>query len=605
MYHDSPVPEFEVVWWTPASVQGANSTSVQFASREDGTFELNDLPEGTVYLLASTKKLPRSSTVSVDFRRESKRTVSLELHDPILARGQVVDAHNGEPIRQAFVQLYTNNGGNYVTPWGEPVAVDPEGRFMVNGLAEGQNRYVVQAPGYALLLGDSWAQGPGPTDLGRLPLFHSQPLTVALVGALPENLSAFSASAIASRFYDPRPFGPDGTVTFEGMGPGRTRVFISMPDGSATWHMVDLLPGEEWIVEIPIEGGPTLDVQVEPEGNAPLPKGLSAAATVLLENGYHNRSTPVDDEGKARIQGIPIGDVAVDIWNEAGERIAAAVGRQTSEGGTVVVRLGGRSQAFRVVDGNGDAVSNAEVHLYLSGGKAGWYDYGYSDEQGLYAARGFPAERVVAGIIHPDYGKVFGIPVELATAPDPLELRFDTEATLAVQLVENGQPQAGVQVRVLGGSGTYIVGWVNSDAEGVVRVPHLGAGTYDLTVLHPGYWQHGASIAASDASTPTPFEVYHLGTLRVTAKSIGGAPVSGFAVELEHARLGSVADWIATGRVQAPSGSLATGPDGSLVINGMPRGNYTWSATLADGTPLSGEIAVIQGQVAELEILVP
>ncbi len=369
--------------------------------------------------------------------------------------------------------------------------------------------------------------------------------------------------------------------------------------------MVDLLPGEEWIVEVPIDGGPTLEVQVEPEGNAPLPKGLSAAATVLLENGYHNRSTPVDDEGKARIQGIPIGDVAVDIWNEAGERIAAAVGRQTSEGGSVVVRLGGRSQTFRVVDQNGDPVGNAEVHLYLPGGQAGWYDYGYSDQQGLYSARGFPAEHVLAGIIHPDYGKVFGIPVELATAPDPLELRFDTEANLEVQLVENGQPQSGVQVRVLGGSGTYIVGWVNSDAEGIVRVPHLGAGSYDLTVLHPGYWQHGASIAASEAATSTPFEVYHLGTLRVSAKSIGGAPVAGLGVELEHAQLGSAADWVAMGRLEAPNGSLATAADGRLVLDGMPRGNYRWSTALADGTPLSGEIAVIQGQIAELEILVP
>jgi hypothetical protein len=422
---------------------------------------------------------------------------------------------------------------------------------------------------------------------------------------MPQDLSGFTASAIASRFYDPRPFGPDGTVVFEDMGPGRVRLYVSMPDGSSTWHMVDLLPGEEWLVEVPVEGGPTLEVQVVPEGRASLPEGLTAAATVLLANGYHNRANPVGEDGKARIQGIPVGDVAVDIWDSDGARIAAAVGKQTSKGGSILVHLGGRAQSFQVVDREGAPVHNAEVHLYLPGGEAGWFDFGYTDERGLYSARGFPAERLLAGIIHPDYGKVFGIPVDLASAGDPLELSFESESTLAVRLVESGQPRPGVQVRVLGGSGTYIVGWFNSDAEGRVRVPQLGAGSYDLTVLHPGYWQHGASVAASDAEEGTPFEVYRLGTLRVTAKSVGGAAVAGLGVELEHQQLGTASEWLASARVQVNGTALATDSTGTLTIEGLPRGVYTWTVELPDGSPLSGETSVVAGQVGELEIVVP
>jgi len=257
-----------------------------------------------------------------------------------------------------------------------------------------------------------------------------------------------------------------------------------------------------------------------------------------------------------------------------------------------------------VFDRDGRPVHGAEVHLYLPGGQAGWYDYGYTDEEGLRAVTGFPADAVLAGIIHPDHGKRFGIEVDLAGAPDPLVLAFDEAGELRVRLVEGGQPRPGVQVRVLGGSGTYIVGWVTSDAEGVVRLPDLGAGTYDFSVLHPGYWQETRALPLRPGDPPVDLAVHRLGALRLRATTTGGAPVTGLAVELEHAELGPVSAWVTAGRVEAPEGGLVTGPDGRLELAGVPAGTYAWRAAAPSGL-LQGEGIVFPGQGGELRLIVP
>jgi len=172
--HDGrAVTDFEIVWWTAAATQGAGHTEVPFSNREHGEFELDDLPDEPLYILASSTEFPRSPTIRIDPHPDKNDEIVLELPSALGVRGQVVDAESGQPLSTASVQLFSNDGANYVSAWGPSIPVSIEGRFEARGFAEGQNRYVVDAPGYARMLGDTWVHAPGPIELGRLPLFRA------------------------------------------------------------------------------------------------------------------------------------------------------------------------------------------------------------------------------------------------------------------------------------------------------------------------------------------------------------------------------------------------------------------------------------------------
>lgn len=605
VHGSEPVKDFDVIWWNSSLQDGAGGQTERFTDREDGGFELSGVSAGAVFLLATSDELPRSPTVQVEMSAGEEQEVVLELPDALRVRGQVIDAATGDPVSDAVVQLYANQGRNYISAWGGQVTVDPDGHFDLTGFAEGQNRYTIEAPGYARLLGDTWAKAPGPIDLGVVPLFAEKGLTVVLTGELPEDLSGYSASVVASRYYDPRPFSADGTAYFEGMGPGSWVVHVTMPDGSQVVDDVELAPGRDWIVEVPVQNGPGLDVVVEPDGPGSLPEGLVVTAFLWMGDHFRGRTAPVDDSGHAHLAGVPPGKLVVSVGKAEEEATASSVVEQTPGGATVHVRLSGRSKTFEVLDPLGQPVHGAEVHLYFLDGAVHWYDYGYTDEQGLRTVGGLPDERFFAGIIHPDHGKCFDIPVDLAKAADPMVLQFTRTSELRARLVENGQPRPGVQVRILGGHATYIVGWFPSDAEGIVQVRDLAPGVYDLTVMHPGYWHERIPVSVNADGEVVDAEIHRLTSLTVRAHTVGGSAVSGLAVELEHAELGSVAGWIDDGLVEAPAGGLMTDANGLLKLGDVPRGKYAWHATLADGTVIEGEGEARIGQPSEIEVIVP
>ncbi|HVS17384.1 MAG TPA: carboxypeptidase-like regulatory domain-containing protein, partial [Planctomycetota bacterium] len=76
--HDGdPIERFKVVWWTAQSILSSMSWEVEFADRQDGTFELESAPRERVWLMASADGFSRSNFVRSDVGSEDE--ILLEL----------------------------------------------------------------------------------------------------------------------------------------------------------------------------------------------------------------------------------------------------------------------------------------------------------------------------------------------------------------------------------------------------------------------------------------------------------------------------------------------------------------------------------------------
>ena len=91
-----PVEDFEVTFWP---YDWSDHIVVPFRERTDGSFVLEAVSTGPVFLNASTQGASPSETMAVDPGEFSPPQVTLEVGDLVRGRGRVVDASAGQPLR--------------------------------------------------------------------------------------------------------------------------------------------------------------------------------------------------------------------------------------------------------------------------------------------------------------------------------------------------------------------------------------------------------------------------------------------------------------------------------------------------------------------------
>ncbi len=610
-YETEAVKDFSIVWWTDELQSGAGAQNTDFREREDGQFELEQVPARTIWLMASAEGYSRSPYVRSEHFEGGRREVLLELSDAGRARGQVVDSTTAEPVSTARVQLWMNRGPDYVWPRASDVTVDPEGRFELEALAPGDNRFVVEADGYARYLGIAFGRPPHLIDVGRIPLHRHQPLTVVLVAEDPFDPAIYTATIVGTAHEGPLRFTPSRTAIFESCSPGWTRIQVEGPNGWERRQTVELLPGRDWIVEIPISQGGQLEVIVEAVSALELPEGLwatvfpprsRAASFPCLEALTHCR---IGADGRAVFQGIPVGPVAVHVWDEQGTTAATAVGRQETDDSTIVVALQERSHSFLVLDTEGNPIAEADVHLAPIDGSVCWNDFAQTDTQGLATIYGLPFDRFLAGARHPDHGMLFGEVIDLGRDASPTILRLDADAAIHAILREGSNPSSGIGVTLMGSMGAYIIGHLASDPEGHLDWPDLSSGTYDLRVSHPGFWPRTVSVSTAKPSEPVIVQIYRMGDLELNLKSSKGVPIEGQSIELRHVELAqSPLDWSALGLQNPPISALTSDSQGRVRIEDIPLGIYRWSVKSTTGATLEGDLELL-AEMAAIEIKLP
>ncbi len=612
LYRGEGVRDFTVVWWTDALFEGSGALAQEFKGREKGEFELTGLPATSVKLMATAENASHSEALALELAPGIAQTVTLELQGASKARGQLVDASTGDPVVDASVQLWLNTGPAYIHPKGAAVAVDLEGRFELDGLAPGDNRFVVDAPGYARHLGTATGGSPNAADIGRIPLLQVQPIEVVLVVEEPTDFSGWSLKVIGTAFQGPVAFSPGGLAQVEHCSPGWSRLVIEEPSGGSLVHSVLLLPGREWLFEVPVVTGGSLEVIVEPAGEEKLPEGLwievlhAPMPGRRVTGNWIRRSTRANEDGRAVFRGIPVGELVVEAWDEGGTVAAAQVGHMTSQGASINLALGGRSHAFLVLDQDGQPTVGAEIHVASPSQAPGWFTTSSTDAEGMAQIWYLPVDRVQVSVIHPDAGRVFDVPVDVASDPTPTVVVLEAECSIHARLMSAGSPLPGVGVSILAAGSTYIVGNIVSDADGIIHVDSVSDSAYQLIVSHPGYWPQTIEIDAHTSDEPVHVRVHRLGELEFQAHATTGAVVTGLPIYLVHEELGRYLEqWIADGLLPSPPGGCATDSQGVLRLSGVPEGTYTWRVAWPEVGELSGTVEIEPKGKSRVEIALP
>jgi hypothetical protein len=588
-----PVHDFQVIYWQSGTV--VTHRSETFLDREDGTFELDHLTPGGWSVLAASPELPGSPAQLVEVSVHADTRVSLEIPAPIRGGGRVVEAATGLPVGNALVQPHSSGASGRSFPWGPPVRAASDGSFDLDAFVLGRNHLSVEAPGFARAdVTAMAAEGVEFLDWGDIHLQRPQRLRITLLGReglqglAPGDLSANSEEGLAMKR-----FSSDGIVEYEAVSPGDHQVYVNYPDSSWSRLRLRLDPGRDWDFDFKIAGPRILTVRVFDEGGRPLSARGAVFMSTQEENGVLvGRMKQPWHEGRVRFEGVRARRAQILVMSESNEILASRDVDLPFDEQEIEIQLGETVFRVHVVDQEHAPVASAwlSVRTRRDDHFVGVADTG---SDGWASFKGLPADELLLNVAHPILGARYSIPMEASTKE--LEVVLDARSSLTLTLLDGDVPLAGAATRIETQSGVTLTDARETDASGIVRYELLGAGHYRLSCRRADCWPAFVDEELEGGEQASlSVQMRRLGDLELVFLNREGLRVSGLAVELRSSEFDTdVASWIAEGRVRSTTG-MSTDSSGAIRVEGLPRGRYEWSVTMA-GTPLAGSVVLAPG----------
>ncbi|MEM6702037.1 MAG: carboxypeptidase regulatory-like domain-containing protein [Acidobacteriota bacterium] len=440
-----------------------------------------------------------------------------------LLTGRVVDV-DSEPIRGAFVGITSLDGRT--TPDLEAPYTDSEGRFSIDGLAEGHYRVWARASGHAafesveVALGEDEVEelllreAPSAVLTGRVLSDEGRPLGEVRV-VVAEQLATTDST---------------GDFVLEGVAVGRQEAELRAPDGRRERHVIDVDPGGSY-VELSL-GQISISGRVVDDGGEPV-----VGAEVTIQGPAANGQVAVTDEsgafrldGVARGQGRLVAELGalrgategmnlrysrtdVEIRVDGGSRIAGRISGLTNGGANVGVLLRRRGTTqFAPVNEDGE--------FLLEGVSPGTWELRVQETPRASMSTRILALRTVEVPVGggEQYLDLVASAGRSAGAGSPLEGRLLVDET----------PGAAVHLTLVGASGESH--WARTDLDGRFFFDDVPDGEYVLYSGEPG----GGLAPVAAVRTPTTFVEARLHRARLDVEVLDastGEPLEG-TVEL-------------------------------------------------------------------------
>jgi len=602
--HDGkPVEDFEIIYSRVEGIRVYRSAS--FLGRDDGSFGIESLRPGDWSLQAAGSNLPCGGPVTVRVDAERRAEVELELPLAIRGGGRVV-GWNGEPVSNAHVQPYSAGIRERTLPWGPGAWTAPDGSFDLDAFVLGTNYITVEADGYATAAAEMRAVGPDFLDWGEIRLFRPQVLEVSLLeldrfqgrGSL-----GFRAATIEDYILRETPFDREGIIRFEGVPPGDHGLVVYYPDNSWAKLSLQLRPGEEWKFDLKVAGERMLRVHVVDSNGDELSFVPGVLLSAQEENGVLVLREDVTDDGHASFEGIRAPRAQVLVLDRENHIVASKdVTLGAGAGDELEIRLGEKALRVRVVDAARAPIPGARVRIRSSTGEE-IRGVDETDAEGWADLVGRPAGRLWMDVSHDIAGRRFGVPIDASL--DELEVVLVASGSIEVGLVDGDVPLAGVVTCVETTAGISLSDSRQTDDQGRVRYEALGEGTYHLGCRRADCWPAlvDEELAPGEQAR-VQVQMRRLADLEFRLLSAGGLPVSGMPVEFTSVEFDlPIETWLEEERVRAPRG-LTTDHEGAIRIEGLPRGEYSWSLTVGDD-PLTGSFELAPAQVNRVMASLP
>jgi len=583
--HDGePVPDFEVIYWRVGNVKIYRSKS--FLGRADGQFEIESLAPGDWSLHAASPSYPHGKPLTISVQADRDAEVELELPTAIRGGGRVIAADTGEPVHGARVQPYSSGGLERSLPWGPGVLTTEDGSFDIDAFAPGLNYLTVEADGFARGEAETNATADDFVDWADIRLVRPQALQVSLIGL--EGLQGLGPEDFRSRteqgFILPeKRFDREGVVRYEDVPPGDLKFAVVQPDGSWARLHLRLDPGEDWTFDLKVSGDRRLDVHVADSRGQPLSFVPHVMVGGQEENGVLVVRMKETVDSRASFEGIRAAKVQVIAMDPDFNFVASqdvTFGSDASK--SIDIRVGEEPFRVHVVDAERAPVPGANVTVRSASG-AEIHGIGQTSVDGWAEIVGLPSGALLMDVQHGVVGRSFGNPIDAAVK----ELEFVLEATgaLELDLVDGDLPLAGVLTRIQTTAGVTLGDARQTDDQGHVRYESLGEGNYHLACHRADCWPTTVDEElATGEQARVRVQMRRLAEFEFTLLSPDGLPVSDVAVEFRSDEFGVPIDaWLEEEKIRAPGG-LTTDQRGSIRVEGLPRGTYSWSATALDQT---------------------
>lgn len=562
-----------VVGWRDGEEKQAIQAEV--SEEAGGAFELRDVPLGPVRFVAISSQWGQSEVVELAIEVGDTPHVVLEL-DPgrgRVAHGVVVDQATGKPLASATARLMAGGGGPVAEVASAPA--QPDGSFWLAGAASAGSLVVAEAPGYSRQTREVVGAGPE-VDLGTIALPRTQTLTICLVSDGALDPRGYSIHSQDGRIPFSR-FDEQGCLVLEEMSAEVLDAMIRLPDETFLRVRATLEPGEDWRVEVPVQGYASAHVTI---GDVAIES--RALLTLLYQPGpgvQLMRMAYVLDHEPFVLDGLPPCELLATLGE--GEVDLASVEAVVRGTDPIEIRLGDQAATrVRVVDENGAPIAGASVLCSPGGGFEK-----RTDELGICSfVLKDDAAPAHAAVRHPERGFRPAIPIP-RSSDAPFDVVLHATGSLAIDFRSPDASVAGLICSL----GDPVVEMLfqqskNTDANGTIRWERLADGRYQVWMSHASFFPYEETLEVA-GTTRVERVLRGRGALVLTVTDGEGVPLAGMPVALR-----SLADdldvtrWAEREWITLPAGGLVTDASGRLALEGLASGPYEWRAAGASGT---------------------
>ncbi|MCF6137924.1 carboxypeptidase regulatory-like domain-containing protein [Pseudalkalibacillus berkeleyi] len=293
----------------------ANKLLTTSISNEDGRFNVDNLPTGTLSVMVSREGFgTKSVTIMVEPNETVERVIRLT-PNPGSIEGVITDQETGEPISDAVVQVLGGDESTLVT-----VLSQADGRYLVMDLGPGVYELASSHPDYGTKIAGAIVTSDERTTLN----FELTPVTGSLSGIVTNQVTG---EAVSGAIVQLRWLSPDGellasTITnnngeylFEGLTPAIYTVLAYGGGLGSDQASIQIFPNQTTVQNL---------------GLFPLPSSVKGQVTdavtglgirnvvvrLIASSGTILQRTQTDTSGKYMFQGFDPGEYTVTVKSE-------------------------------------------------------------------------------------------------------------------------------------------------------------------------------------------------------------------------------------------------------------------------------------------------
>jgi protocatechuate 3,4-dioxygenase beta subunit len=581
-----------------AMVPGTGGSST--ITGPDGSFTLTGLAPGSVRIMARKQD---------DFIQEQRnvtapaRDVQIDVRAGGRISGRVVEKGSGKPIQTFQAGITTSRGGGGMVMMAPPQLrnfTSDDGSFTLDSVPAGAMVVVASAPGYAStrlnlnveegkeITGVELQLETGVKLVGRVTGPNGSPLSDVEVRVIPSPTGSYATrgSMDMSTATD-----ANGEYSFDGLEAGEESVSFSHPKYSATRKSVTL-KGRETRLDAQMTTGGRVAGTVVTESGAPV---ADAQVEAQSSSGYEVARTNANGAfefdsvapGRYRFTANKIG-LAEGVLTDVDVTSGAPVRIVMKSGGTIYGRINGLTEqelAQTQVEAFSDRTSST----------------GTVDAKGNYriegVASGTAQIQAWTGAFGGAMRRAPTQSVDIAAGgSQQVDITFRGDIVVSGRVSRNGMPLAGGQVNFYPrGSSQRGSGGSTIDNNGQYSVTGLEDGEYNVMVADSQRGMSPYTTTYQVRGSATYDIDYKTNALRGRVLDVGtNEPLANVTVSLRATS--TATDGPRFGR------SGLTDATGAFIIDAVPPGNYTATATKEGFANDSKDVYVGDSAPADLEM---